>query len=170
MLVAPGFGERGFEGKIAAVQYVRENNIPFFGICLGMQVAVVEYARNVLGLPNANSTEMDALTPDPVVAMMEEQKNVTLKGGTMRLGAYACDLRRGSKAAKAYAKNHISERHRHRYEFNNDYLARFEAVIELPTHPWFVAGQFHPELKSTVEQPHPLFVRFVRAAIQHRKG
>ena len=186
VLVAPGFGERGFEGKIAAVRYVRENNIPFFGICLGMQVAVVEYARNVLGLLDANSTEMDALTPNPVVAMMEEQKNVTLKGGTMRLGAYACDLRRGSRAAKAYGRNHISERHRHRYEFNNQYLAQFEAagmqatgtnpetglveVIELPNHPWFVAGQFHPELKSTVEQPHPLFTRFVRAAIQHRKG
>jgi len=140
----------------------------------------------VLGLPHANSTEMDALTPHPVIAMMEEQKNITMKGGTMRLGAYACDLRRGSRAAKAYGRNHISERHRHRYEFNNQFLAQFEAagmqmtgtnpdtglveVIELPAHPWFVAGQFHPELKSTVEQPHPLFVRFVRAAIQHRKG
>jgi CTP synthase len=186
VLVAPGFGERGFEGKIAAVRYVRENNIPFFGICLGMQVAVVEYARHVLGLLDANSTEMDALTPNPVIAMMEEQKNITMKGGTMRLGAYACDLRRGSRAAKAYGRNHISERHRHRYEFNNQYLAQFEEsgmqmtgtnpdtglveVIELPNHPWFVAGQFHPELKSTVETPHPLFTRFVRAAIQHRKG
>ena len=171
VLVAPGFGERGFEGKIVAVKYVRENNIPFFGICLGMQVAVVEYARNVLGLLDANSTEMDSLTPNPVVAMMEEQKNITLKGGTMRLGAYACDLRRGSKAAKAYAKNHISERHRHRYEFNNQYLQQFEEsglqatgtnpetglveVIELPTHPWFVAGQFHPELKEHRGKPAP---------------
>lgn len=186
VLVAPGFGERGFEGKVCAVRYVRENNIPFFGICLGMQVAVVEFARHVLNLPNANSTEMDPLTPTPVIAMMEEQKNVTQKGGTMRLGAYDCDLRRGSKAAKAYGRNHISERHRHRYEFNNEYLKEFEAagmvasginpgtglveVVELNGHPWFVAGQFHPELKSTVENPHPLFVRFVRAAIQHHKN
>ena len=186
VLVAPGFGERGFEGKIAAVQYVRENKIPFFGICLGMQVAVVEYGRNVLGLPDASSTEMHPNTPEPVIAMMEEQKDITQKGGTMRLGAYDCELRRGSKAAKAYGRNHISERHRHRYEFNNDYLERYEQagmiasgrnpetglveVVELPNHPWFVAGQFHPELKSTVQNPHPLFVRFVRAAIQYRKG
>ncbi|MBC6606711.1 CTP synthase [Hymenobacter sp. BT188] len=186
VLVAPGFGERGFEGKVCAVRHVRENNIPFFGICLGMQVAMVEFARHVLNLPNANSTEMDPLTPTPVIAMMEEQKNITQKGGTMRLGAYDCDLRRGSKAAKAYGRNHISERHRHRYEFNNEYLEQFEAagmvasglnpgtglveVIELNGHPWFVAGQFHPELKSTVENPHPLFVRFVRAAIQHHKN
>ena len=188
VLVAPGFGERGFEGKVAAVRYVRENNIPFFGICLGMQVAVVEYARHVLGLAEASSTEMDPLTPDPVIALMADQKDVTLKGGTMRLGAYACELKRGSRAAKAYGRNSISERHRHRYEFNNEYLARFEEagmsasginpatglveVIELPktTHPWFVGGQFHPELKSTVENPHPLFVRFVRAAIQRKKG
>ncbi|QIL75586.1 MULTISPECIES: CTP synthase [Hymenobacter] len=186
VLVAPGFGERGFEGKVCAVRYVRENNIPFFGICLGMQVAMVEFARHVLQLNSANSTEMDPLTPTPVIAMMEEQKNITQKGGTMRLGAYDCDLRRGSKAAKAYGRNHISERHRHRYEFNNEYLKDFEAagmiasgvnpgtglveVIELNGHPWFVAGQFHPELKSTVENPHPLFVRFVRAAIQHHKN
>ncbi|OWP61695.1 CTP synthetase [Hymenobacter amundsenii] len=186
VLVAPGFGERGFEGKIAAVQYVRENKIPFFGICLGMQVAVVEFGRNVLGLAQASSTEMDPNTSEPVIAMMEDQKDITQKGGTMRLGAYDCELRRGSKAAKAYGRNHISERHRHRYEFNNDYLERYEAagmmasgrnpetglveVIELPNHPWFVAGQFHPELKSTVQNPHPLFVRFVKAAIQYRKG
>ncbi|WP_151087238.1 CTP synthase [Hymenobacter baengnokdamensis] len=188
VLVAPGFGERGFEGKVAAVRYVRENGIPFFGICLGMQVAVVEYARHVLGLPQASSTEMDPLTPDPVIALMAEQKDITQKGGTMRLGAYACELKRGSRAAKAYGRNLISERHRHRYEFNNEYLSRFEAagltasgtnpetglveVVELPAsvHPWFVAGQFHPELKSTVETPHPLFVRFVKAAIQHKKG
>ncbi|MFD2785441.1 CTP synthase [Hymenobacter rubripertinctus] len=186
VLVAPGFGERGFEGKIAAVQYVRENKIPFFGICLGMQVAVVEFGRNVLGLAQASSTEMDPNTSEPVIAMMEDQKDITQKGGTMRLGAYDCELRRGSKAAKAYGRNQISERHRHRYEFNNDYLERYEAagmvasgrnpetglveVVELPNHPWFVAGQFHPELKSTVQNPHPLFVRFVRAAIQYRKG
>jgi len=188
VLVAPGFGERGFEGKIEAVRYVRETGIPFFGICLGMQVAVVEYARHVLGLPEASSTEMSPLTPDPVIALMADQKDITQKGGTMRLGAYACELKRGSRAAKAYGRNLISERHRHRYEFNNEYLARFEEagmsasginpetglveVIELPreVHPWFVAGQFHPELKSTVENPHPLFVRFVKAAIQHKKG
>ncbi|MGI4835373.1 MAG: CTP synthase [Janthinobacterium lividum] len=188
VLVAPGFGERGFEGKVEAVRYVREQGIPFFGICLGMQVAVVEYARHVLSLPEANSTEMSPLTPDPVIALMADQKDVTQKGGTMRLGAYACELKRGSRAAKAYGRNLISERHRHRYEFNNEYLARFEEagmsasginpttglveVIELPktVHPWFVAGQFHPELKSTVENPHPLFVRFVKAAIQRKKG
>ncbi|MDF7813660.1 CTP synthase [Hymenobacter sp. YC55] len=185
VLVAPGFGERGFEGKILAVKHVRENNIPFFGICLGMQVAVVEFARNVLGMKEASSTEMHPQTSAPVIAMMEEQKSITQKGGTMRLGAYDCELRRGSKAAKAYGRNHISERHRHRYEFNNEFLKQFEdagmvpsgvnpatglvEVVELPSHPWFVAGQFHPELKSTVQNPHPLFVRFVKAAIQHRK-
>ena len=188
VLVAPGFGERGFEGKVEAVRYVREQGIPFFGICLGMQVAVVEYARHVLGLPEASSTEMSPLTPDPVIALMADQKDITQKGGTMRLGAYACELKRGSRAAKAYGRNLISERHRHRYEFNNAYAQRFEEaglslsgtnpatglveVIELPktVHPWFVAGQFHPELKSTVETPHPLFVRFVKAAIQRKKG
>ncbi|WP_044514680.1 CTP synthase [Hymenobacter sp. DG25B] len=186
VLVAPGFGERGFEGKVAAIKYVRENGIPFFGICLGMQCAVVEFARNVLGLKDASSTEMDPHTSAPVIAMMEEQKSITQKGGTMRLGAYDCELRKGSKAAKAYARNHISERHRHRYEFNNEYLQQFEQagmlasginpdtglveVVELANHPWFVGGQFHPELKSTVQNPHPLFVRFVKAAIQYHKG
>jgi CTP synthase len=188
VLVAPGFGERGFEGKVEAVRHVRENGIPFFGICLGMQVAVVEYARHVLGLPQASSTEMDPLTPDPVIALMADQKDITQKGGTMRLGAYVCELKRGSRAAKAYGRNTISERHRHRFEFNNEYLERFEQagmsasginpdtglveVVELPreVHPWFVGGQFHPELKSTVENPHPLFVRFVKAAIQFKKG
>jgi len=186
VLVAPGFGERGFEGKIAAVKYVRENKIPFFGICLGMQVAVVEFARHVLKLEGANSTEMDPLSPNPVISMMEAQKAITQKGGTMRLGAYDCELRRNSKAAKAYGRNHISERHRHRYEFNNDYLQQFEnggmvasgtnpdtglvEVVEISNHPWFVAGQFHPELKSTVQNPHPLFVRFVKAAIQRHKN
>ncbi|UYZ59333.1 CTP synthase [Hymenobacter latericus] len=185
VLVAPGFGERGFEGKLAAIRYVRESGIPFFGICLGMQCAVVEFARNVLGLQGANSTEMDAETPFPVIGLMADQKNITQKGGTMRLGAYVCELRKGSKAAKAYGRTHIEERHRHRYEFNNEFLQQFEAagmiasgtnpdtglveMIELPEHPWFVAGQFHPELKSTVQNPHPLFVRFVRAAIQHHK-
>ncbi|TGE22406.1 CTP synthase [Hymenobacter aquaticus] len=186
VLVAPGFGERGFEGKVAAIKYVRENRIPFFGICLGMQCAVVEFARNVLQLEGASSTEMDPGSPFPVIAMMEEQKSITQKGGTMRLGAYSCELRRGSKAAKAYGRNTISERHRHRYEFNNEFLKQFEEagmvpsglnpdtglveVIEIPNHPWFVAGQFHPELKSTVQNPHPLFVRFVKAAIQHHKN
>jgi CTP synthase len=185
VLVAPGFGERGFEGKLAAIRYVREAGIPFFGICLGMQCAVVEFARNVLSLEGANSTEMDANTPYPVIGLMEDQKNITQKGGTMRLGSYVCELRKGSKAAKAYASNRIEERHRHRYEFNNDFLQQFEAagmvasglnpdtglveMVELTNHPWFVAGQFHPELKSTVQNPHPLFVRFVRAAIQHHK-
>jgi CTP synthase len=186
VLVAPGFGERGFEGKVAAIKYVRENRIPFFGICLGMQCAVVEFARNVLKLDGASSTEMDPSSPFPVISMMEEQKKITQKGGTMRLGAYNCELRRGSKAAKAYGRNHISERHRHRYEFNNEFLQQFEEagmvpsglnpdtglveVVELTGHPWFVAGQFHPELKSTVQNPHPLFVRFVKAAIQHHKN
>ncbi|KUG06930.1 CTP synthase [Solirubrum puertoriconensis] len=185
VLVAPGFGERGFEGKLAAIRYVREASIPFFGICLGMQCAVVEFARNVLGLQGANSTEMNPETPYPVIGLMADQKNVTQKGGTMRLGSYVCELRKGSKAAKAYGRTHIEERHRHRYEFNNEFLQQFEAagmvasginpdtglveMIELPEHPWFVAGQFHPELKSTVQNPHPLFVRFVRAAIQHHK-
>lgn len=184
VLVAPGFGERGFEGKVAAIRYARETGLPFFGICLGMQCAVVEFARHVLGLREANSTEMNATTPDPVIDMMADQKMVTAKGGTMRLGTYACELKKGSKAAIAYGKTRILERHRHRYEFNNAYLERFEAagmlasgrnpdtglveVIELPDHPWFVAGQFHPELKSTVENPHPLFVRFVRAAMARR--
>ncbi|AYA35691.1 CTP synthase [Hymenobacter oligotrophus] len=185
VLVAPGFGERGFEGKLAAIRYVREAGIPFFGICLGMQCAVVEFARNVLGLQGANSTEMDAETPYPVIGLMADQKNITQKGGTMRLGSYVCELRKGSKAAKAYGRTQIEERHRHRYEFNNEFLQQFEAagmvasginpdtglveMIELREHPWFVAGQFHPELKSTVQNPHPLFVRFVRAAIQHHK-
>ncbi|WP_207431091.1 CTP synthase [Sabulibacter ruber] len=186
VLVAPGFGERGFEGKLEAIRYVRENQIPFFGICLGMQTAAVEFARNVLGLKDAASTEMNPSTPHPVIDMMEEQKNITQKGGTMRLGAYACDLKRGSKAYQAYGKGHIFERHRHRYEFNNQYLQAFEEagmhatgvnpdtglveVIELQNHPWFVAAQYHPELKSTVLNPHPLFVRFIKAAITHYKN
>lgn len=186
VIVAPGFGDRGFEGKINAVKYARENNIPFLGICLGMQCAVVEFARNVLGWQEASSTEMNKNTPYPVIDMMEEQKKITQKGGTMRLGAYVCHLKEGTLAAKIYKKSEISERHRHRYEFNNQYIAEFERAgmiasgintesnlvefIELKNHPFFVGCQFHPELKSTVENPHPLFIAFVKAAIDiHQK-
>lgn len=181
ILVAPGFGERGIEGKILAVQYARENNIPFFGICLGMQCAVVEYARNVLGLAGASSLEMDEETPHPVITLMEEQKDVAQKGGTMRLGAYPCQLKPDSNAKKIYRSKLISERHRHRYEFNNNYMQQFEEggmltsginpetnlveIVEIPAHRWFVGVQFHPEYKSTVENPHPLFVSFVGACI-----
>ncbi|MBD2754422.1 CTP synthase [Spirosoma validum] len=183
VLVAPGFGERGIEGKINAVRYVREQGIPFLGICLGMQMAVIEYARNVMGVDDAHSTEMEPHTANPVISMMESQKNITDKGGTMRLGAYACKLKRDSLAHQIYGKVQISERHRHRYEFNNDYLDAFEKaglrptginpetglveIVELTTHPWFVGVQFHPELKSTVMNPHPLFVQFVRAALAY---
>jgi len=185
VLVAPGFGSRGIEGKIEAIQYVRENEIPFFGICLGMQCAVVEFARNVLGIKDAQSSEIDENAKNPVISMMEEQKKIKNKGGTMRLGSYTCDLKKGSKAAAIYGKTRITERHRHRYEFNNKYLEQFEnagmiasginpennlvEIIELKNHPFFVAGQFHPELKSTVDNPHPLFVNFVAASILHSK-
>ena len=185
ILVAPGFGSRGIEGKILAIQYARENGIPFFGICLGMQCAVIEFARNVRGLKDAHTTEIEEKTTNPVIAIMEGQKDITNKGGTMRLGAYACDLVKDSKIAEAYGKLKISERHRHRYEFNNAYLEDFEAsgmiatgknpetglveVIEIPNHPWFVGTQFHPEYKSTVEKPHPLFISFVKAAIRNKK-
>jgi len=185
VLVAPGFGERGFEGKIAAIKYVRENNIPFFGICLGMQCAVVEYGRNVLGLTDANSTEMNPDTPHPVISMMEDQKDVKNMGGTMRLGSYACDLKSGSKAAAIYGKTRITERHRHRYEFNNQYLKEYKEagmspsgmnpdnglveIVELKNHPFFVGAQFHPELKSTVANPHPLFVNFVAASLAYAR-
>ncbi|MCH7411401.1 CTP synthase [Belliella sp. DSM 111904] len=185
VIVAPGFGERGLEGKIEAVKYVRENNIPFFGICLGMQVAVIEYARNVLGLPEANSTEMNPNSPDPVIGLMEDQKNVQQMGGTMRLGSYPCELKKGSKAYQAYGKPKINERHRHRYEFNNAYLKAFEEkgmspsginpetglveIMEVKNHPWFLGAQFHPEYKSTVLTPHPLFVRFIKATIENKK-
>jgi CTP synthase len=184
-LVAPGFGERGIEGKIEAIKYVRENNIPFFGICLGMQCAVVEFAQNVLGLEGAASIEMNPQTPHPVIDLMAEQKKITQMGGTMRLGAYACDIRKSSKSANAYKSLKISERHRHRYEFNNAYLEQFEKnglkpvginpdtnlveIVELKEHPWFVGVQFHPELKSTVENPHPLFVSFVKAAMSYER-
>ncbi len=185
ILVAPGFGDRGIEGKITAIQYARENNIPFLGICLGMQCAVIEFARNVLGHKSAHSTEMELATKFPVIDIMKEQKNITLKGGTMRLGEYPCVLQKGTKALSVYGKQKIFERHRHRYEFNNKYLKEFEdagmiasginpennlvEVIELKNHPWFIGVQFHPEYKSTVENPHPLFVRFVRAALDFTK-
>ncbi len=183
VLVAPGFGERGIEGKIEAVKYARENNIPFFGICLGMQMAVIEFSRNVMGLKGANSTEMNSNTLYPVIDLMEEQKNITDYGGTMRLGAWDCILKEGSKVRNIYHKEHISERHRHRYEFNNDFLEQVEKagmvatgknpktnlveVIEIPKHPWFIGVQYHPEYKSTVLNPHPLFVDFVKAGLNH---
>ncbi|MBL0236798.1 MAG: CTP synthase [Saprospiraceae bacterium] len=184
LLVAPGFGERGIEGKIQAIRYARENNIPFFGICLGMQCAVVEFARNVLKLKEASSYEVNPKTPYPVIDMMPDQKKIKNKGGTMRLGAYACDLKEQTLAYKAYGKKVISERHRHRYEFNNEYLTRMQEkgmvvsgmnveknlveIVELPKHPWFVGVQFHPELKSTVENPHPLFVDFTKECIIYK--
>ena len=185
VLVAPGFGERGIEGKINAIKFVRENKIPFFGICLGMQCAVVEFARNVLHLKEAASFEMNPDTPYPVIDIMADQKDLTMKGGTMRLGAYPCELKKGTKAFSIYGKNKISERHRHRYEFNNQYLAQFEAggmiasglnpdsglveMVEIKDHPWFIGAQFHPELKSTVLNPHPLFVKFIKAARDYSK-
>ncbi|MFC3417337.1 CTP synthase [Algoriphagus hitonicola] len=185
ILVAPGFGERGFEGKIETVRYARENKIPFFGICLGMQVAVIEFARNVLHLKDANSTEMEPHTPHPVIALMEEQKNIDQMGGTMRLGSYSCELKRASKAYSAYGKSKIQERHRHRYEFNNQYINEMESagmvatgknpetnlveIVEIKNHPWFVGVQFHPEYKSTVLNPQPLFKKFIEAAIDNKK-
>ncbi len=185
ILVAPGFGDRGIEGKISAIQYARENNIPFLGICLGMQCAVIEFGRNVLGWSDAHSTEMSPNTRHAVIDFMEEQKKITKKGGTMRLGEYTCNLTKGSRAGNIYGKSKISERHRHRYEFNNKFLKDYEdagmlatginpegnlvEIIELKNHPWFVGVQFHPEYKSTVENPHPLFVKFVRAALDKSK-
>ncbi|MBT5507414.1 MAG: CTP synthase, partial [Flammeovirgaceae bacterium] len=186
VIVAPGFGQRGIEGKIHAIQYVRENNIPFLGICLGMQCAVVEFARNVLNLNGASSTEIANSPLHPVIDIMKEQKNIKKIGGTMRLGAYACLLEKDSLASKVYGQHQISERHRHRYEFNNNYLSRFKEagmiasginketglveIVELKNHTWFIATQFHPELKSTVINPHPLFVAFVDAALKHKKN
>ena len=180
LLVAPGFGHRGVEGKIVAVKYARENGLPFFGICLGMQMAAIEFARNVLGLKDAHSTEMDPDTKEPVIDLMDEQKKVTAKGGTMRLGSYPCDIKEGTLAYTIYGKPQISERHRHRWEFNNKYLDQFEKsgmiasgknpgtdlveIIELPKHPFFIGVQYHPELKSTVENPQPVFVHFIKAA------
>lgn len=183
LLVAPGFGNRGIEGKITAIKYARENGMPFFGICLGMQMACVEFARNVLGLANAHSVEMNPETPDAVIDMMEEQKQITTKGGTMRLGSYPCDIKEGTLAQTIYDSLHINERHRHRYEFNNKYLDAFEKggmipsgknpetglveIIENSKHPFFIGVQYHPELKSTVESPAPLFVHFIKAAKEY---
>jgi CTP synthase len=186
MLIAPGFGERGIPGKIEAARYARENKVPFFGICLGMQCAVIEFAQNVLGLKDAASTEVDPKTPDPVIDLMEEQKSITMKGGTMRLGAYPCKVTPHTKVHSIYKKENISERHRHRYEFNNKYFEQFEEngmifsginpdsslveIIELADHPWYIGTQFHPELKSTVLNPHPLFVKFVAASLKYKKS
>lgn len=186
VIVAPGFGDRGIEGKIAAIKYVRENNIPFLGICLGMQCAVIEYARNVIGIKDANSAEnKEAKTDNPVIDMMEEQKDISEMGGTMRLGASDCELSEGSKVLDIYGQKTIQERHRHRYEFNDKYKQQFidngmipvgfapktnlVDVVEVPTHPWFVAVQYHPEYSSTVVNPHPLFKAFVKAAIEESK-
>lgn len=185
ILVAPGFGSRGISGKIEAVKYARENKVPFFGICLGMQCAVIEFARNVLNHTEAHTTEIADDCAYPVISMMEEQKNISNLGGTMRLGAYKCQLKPGSLASKAYNTDKISERHRHRYEFNNAYLEEFEKggmtatgknpetglveIVEIKDHPWFLGAQFHPEYKSTVAKPHPLFVGFVDAVIKNKK-
>ncbi|MBQ3635938.1 MAG: CTP synthase [Bacteroidales bacterium] len=182
IIVAPGFGSRGIEGKIVAVRYARENNVPLLGICLGMQMAVVEFARNVLHWDKAGSTEMDHATPWPVIDIMEDQKNITNKGGTMRLGAYDCKLKEGSRAREIYGKEIVRERHRHRYEYNSKFLGEYEAagmvatgtnpdtglveIMEIPSHKWFVCCQFHPEYSSTVLSPHPLFLSFVKAAIE----
>lgn len=185
IIIAPGFGHRGIEGKITAARYARELKIPYFGICLGMQIAVIEFARNVLHLCGADSTEMNQLTEFPVIDLMEEQKGIIDKGGTMRLGSYDCHLKKDSHSFAAYGRIKISERHRHRYEFNNNFLPKFEKagmkatgfnpdtnlveVIEIPDHPWFVGVQFHPEYRSTVLQPHPLFVAFIKAVIENSK-
>ncbi len=185
ILIAPGFGHRGIEGKILAAKYAREKNIPFLGICLGMQCAVIEFARNVIGFDRANSTEMSRHTEYPVIDLMEEQKDVTEKGGTMRLGAYPCVIKKNSNTYKAYQQVEITERHRHRYEFNNEYIKEFEKagmkavgmnpdtnlveIMEIPEHKWFVGVQFHPEYQSTVVSPHPLFVHFVKAVIENGK-
>ena len=186
VVICPGFGQRGIEGKIVAAHYTRTHNIPTFGICLGMQMMVIEFARNVLGYKDANSREMDAKTPHNVIGMMEEQKTITDMGGTMRLGAYECTLKQGSRVFDIYKSEHIQERHRHRYEFNNDYQTEYERagmqcvgrnpesnlveIVEIPGLKWYVGTQFHPEYQSTVLSPHPLFVDFVRASIENRKN
>ena len=186
ILVAPGFGGRGIEGKIETVRYARENNIPFFGICLGMQMAVIEFARNVLGLTDANSTEMNEATKNPVIDLMEDQKTITDKGGTMRLGAWKCEIIQNSLAYKIYQKTTIMERHRHRYEFNGAYLDALQnaglkasginpetglvEIVEIENHPYFIGVQYHPEYKSTVAMPHPLFVNFIAAAVKNKKN
>lgn len=185
ILVAPGFGDRGIDGKIISVTYARESRVPFLGICLGLQCAVVEFARNVLGYEDAHSSEMNSKTKHPVIDLMEEQKGVTEKGGTMRLGGYACSLEKGSLVQKAYQTDTVRERHRHRYEFNNDFLEVFQEngmvptginpenglveIMEQPDHPWFVGTQFHPEYSSTALKPHPLFIAFIKAAIENSK-
>jgi CTP synthase len=185
IIVAPGFGGRGIEGKIETVRYARENNIPFFGICLGMQMAVIEYSRNVIGLKDANSTEMNEETSHPVIALMEDQKTITDKGGTMRLGSWKCDIKEGTLAHQIYGELQINERHRHRYEYNNAYRKQLEdagllasginpdtglvEIIELKNHPFFIGVQYHPEYKSTVANPHPIFVSFVAAMVKHKK-
>jgi len=186
IIVAPGFGSRGIEGKINAIKYARENNIPFLGICLGMQCAVIEFARNVLNMKDANSTEINLTTKNPVISMMEEQKKLKNMGGTMRLGAYHCKIKKDTLLSKIYKEPTIQERHRHRYEFNNKYLDEFEnngvvfsgkntknqlmETFEIPQHPWFIGVQYHPEYKSTVENPHPLFVSFVKASLHAAKN
>ena len=185
ILICPGFGQRGIEGKIVAAHYCRTHNIPTFGICLGMQMMVIEFARNVLGYADANSREMDEKTPHNVIDIMEEQKNITNMGGTMRLGAYECVLRQGSRVFNIYNKEHIQERHRHRYEFNNDFQKEYERagmqcvgrnpesdlveIVEIPGMKWYIGTQFHPEYQSTVLHPHPLFVDFVKTAIEKKK-
>ena len=184
ILICPGFGQRGIEGKIVAAHYCRTHNIPTFGICLGMQMMVIEFARNVLGYADANSREMDEKTPHNVIDIMEEQKNITNMGGTMRLGAYECTLKQGSRVFNIYNKEHIQERHRHRYEFNNDFLKEYERsgmqcvgrnpesdlveIVEIPGLKWYIGTQFHPEYQSTVLHPHPLFVDFVKTAIENK--
>jgi len=186
ILIPGGFGYRGIEGKIRAAQYARENGVPFLGICLGLQVAVIDFARHVIGLEQANSTEFEEKTPFPVIHLMPSQEHVKTKGATMRLGAYDCVVRQGTKSFIAYGKTEISERHRHRYEVNNDYREQLEShgmlisgtspddslveMIELEDHAWFVATQAHPELKSRIDRTHPLFREFVRAAVKYHEG
>ena len=184
ILVAPGFGERGMKGKILAAKYARENFVPFLGICFGMQCAIIEFAKNILNINGVNSTEIEPNTPHPIIDLMEDQKKITKMGGTMRLGAYVCHLKKGSMAHQAYGRLNINERHRHRYELNNNYLSQLEAkgmlasginpntnlveIIELKNHPWFIGTQFHPELKSTIVEPHPLFIRFVKETLKRK--
>ena len=185
ILVAPGFGSRGISGKITAVKFAREQKVPFLGICLGMQCAVIEFARNVIGWKDAHTAEIDQDAGHPVIDLMEAQKSVTHKGGTMRLGAYKCKILSDTNLYKAYNQEVIEERHRHRYEFNSDYLKEFESkgmiasgknpdtglveVVEIPHHPWFVGVQYHPEYKSTVSNPHPIFKAFVKAVLDQKK-
>ena len=185
IMICPGFGQRGIEGKIVAVHYTRTHDIPTFGICLGMQMMVIEFARNVLGYEDANSREMDEKTEHNVIDIMEDQKNITNMGGTMRLGAYECIIKQNSRTFNIYGKEHIQERHRHRYEFNNDYIKEYERhgmqcvgtnpesnlieIVEIPTLKWYIGTQFHPEYQSTVLNPHPLFIDFIKAAINNKK-